>query len=64
MHEQYGWTDRTTKLRDSITTLIALNFELVPMKSNFVEGIRIEKNWVRFRSKLRNPSVVGNDPHH
>ena len=43
MHEQYRWTDRTTKLRDSITTLIASNFELVPMKSNFVEGIRIEK---------------------
>ena len=54
--------DRTTKLRDSITTLIASNFELVCIKSIFVEGIRIEKTGVRFRSKLRNPSVVGNDP--
>ena len=61
-HEQYQWTDRTTKLRDSITTLIASNFELLCMKSIFVEGIRIEKAGVRFHSKLRNRRVVGNDP--
>ena len=62
MHEQYRWMDRTTKLQDSITTLIASNIELVRMKSIFVEGIRIEKTGVRFRSKIRNPSVVGNGP--
>ena len=54
--------DRTTKLRDSITTLIASNFELVHMKSKFVEGIQIEKTRVGFCSKLRNPSVMGNNP--
>ena len=62
MHGQYGWMDRSTKLRDSITTLIAANLELVHMKSKFVEGIRIEKTGVRFHSKLRNPSVVENNP--
>ena len=34
------------KLQDSITTLIASNFELVHMKSIFVEGIQIEKTRV------------------
>ena len=62
MHEQYWRMDRKTKLRDSITTLIASNFELVCMKSIFVEGFRIEKTGVRFHSKLRNRSVVRNDP--
>ena len=32
------------------------------MKLIFVEGIRIEKTAVRFHSKLRNLSVVGNNP--
>ena len=50
------------KLRDSITTLIASNFDLVHMKSKFVEGIRIEKTRVGFCSKLRNPFVMGNNP--
>ena len=54
--------DRTTKLQDSITTLIASNFDLVHIKLKFVEGIRIEKTRVGFCSKLRNPSVVENNP--
>ena len=44
------------------TSRFHYNFDLVHMKSKFVEGIRIEKTRVGFRSKLRNPSVVGNNP--
>ena len=40
------------------------NFDCVKLRIGLyeIEGIRIEKNGVRFRSKLRNPSIVGNDP--
>ena len=62
MHEQCQWTDRTTKLQDSITTLIVSNVELVHTKSIFVEGIQIEKTRFQFHSKLRNLSVVRNNP--